>query len=93
MFTFRAEFPLEAERANALAVRTVPVTVAVGHLALVVSQIALFAFPPGVALALAVDVLAALAAQHRTDACGEKNIDGSDTNVTFRRLTGGCLHA
>lgn len=97
VFTFRTESPLEAERANALAVRTVPVAIAVGHLALVVSQVALFAFPPGVALALAVDVLAALAAQHRTDACGGgrnklifrldwKNVVGAFRAAVRRRL-------
>lgn len=66
--TFQTVFPLETERANAFAVRTVTVAVAVRHLAFVVSQVALFALPSRIALALAVNVLASLATQHRTNA-------------------------
>jgi len=40
------------------------VAVAIGHLAFIVSQVALFALPSGIALALAVNVLASLTAQH-----------------------------
>lgn len=53
-----AVFSLVAAYTVALAVGTMPVTVAVGHFALVVSQRALFALPAGIALALAVYVLA-----------------------------------
>lgn len=53
-----AVFSLVAAHTVALAVGAVPVTVAVGHLALVVSQGTLFALPAGIALALAVYVLA-----------------------------------
>lgn len=70
--TFRAEFPFETEGADALPVRAITVAVAVGHLALVVPQVALFALPPGVALALTVDVLAFLTAQHRANVCDLK---------------------
>lgn len=48
--------------------------VAVRNLALVVPQRALLALPARVALALAVDVFAALRAQHRTDACKVGNV-------------------
>lgn len=53
-----AIFPLVAAYTVALAVSAMPVTVAVRHFALVVSQRALFALPAGIALALAVYVLA-----------------------------------
>lgn len=53
-----AVLPLVAAYTVALAVGAMPVTVAVGHFALVVSQGALFALPAGIALALAVYVLA-----------------------------------
>lgn len=55
---FLAVFSLVAAYTVALAVRAVPVAVAIGHLALVVSQGALLALPAGIALALAVYVLA-----------------------------------
>lgn len=73
--TFGTEFPFETERANAFSVRTVTVTVAIGHLALVVSQIAFLAFPPGIALAFAVDVLASLTAQHRANTLRKKKFN------------------
>lgn len=53
-----AILPLVTAYAVALAVRAVAVSVAVGHLALVVPQRALLALPAGIALALAVYVLA-----------------------------------
>lgn len=43
------------------------VSVAIRHFALVMPERALLALPAGVTLTLAVDVLAALAAQHRAD--------------------------
>lgn len=53
-----AILPLVAAYTVALAVRAVAVSVAVGHLALVVPQRALLALPAGIALALAIYVLA-----------------------------------
>lgn len=53
-----AVLPFVAAHAVALAVGAVAVAVAVGHLALVVPQRALLALPAGIALALAVYVLA-----------------------------------
>lgn len=53
-----AILPFVAAYTVAFAVGAVTVAVAVGHLALVVSQGALLALPPGIALALAVYVLA-----------------------------------
>lgn len=53
-----AVLPLVAAYTVALAVGAVAMAVAVGHFALVVSQGALLAFPAGIALALAVYVLA-----------------------------------
>lgn len=53
-----AVLALVAAHTVALAVGAVPVPVAIGHLALVVSQGALLALPAGITLALAVYVLA-----------------------------------
>lgn len=72
MPTILAVFALVAAHALAFAAHTVAVSVAVGHLALVVPQRAFLALPAGIALALAVDVLAALRAKHRADACTAK---------------------
>lgn len=65
--TILAEFPLVAAHTRTLATDTMSVTVAVGHLAFVVAHRALLALPARIALALAVDVVAALRAQHRAD--------------------------
>jgi len=53
-----AVFSLVAAHTVAFAVGAVPMAVAVGHFAFVVSQRALLALPAGIALALAVYVLA-----------------------------------
>ena len=63
-----AKLALVASDAVALAIGAVSVAIAIGHFALVVAQRALLALPAGIALALAVYVLAALAAQHRAHA-------------------------
>lgn len=55
---FLAILPFVAAYAIALAVRAVPVPVAIRHFAFVVSQGAFLALPAGVALALSVYVLA-----------------------------------
>lgn len=66
--TFFTEFAFVAAHALALATDAVAMAIAVGHLALVVAQRALLALPAGVADALAIDVLAVLGTEHRTDA-------------------------
>lgn len=65
---FLAELALVPSHAVALAVGAVAVAVAVGDLALVVAQGTLFALPAWVAVALAVDVFAPLAAEDGADA-------------------------
>lgn len=67
--TFCTKFPFETKSTNTFPVRTVTVAVAIGHFTFVVSQITLFAFPSGVALAFAVNVFAPLTAQYWTNAC------------------------
>lgn len=63
---FFAVFSLVSSHARALSTDAVPVAIAVRNLALVMPQRALLALPAGIALALAVDVFAALRTEHRT---------------------------
>lgn len=69
--TIFAEFALITAHALTFAAHAVTVSIAVGHLAFVVTQRALFALPAGIALTFAVDVFTALRAQNRTNACVE----------------------
>jgi hypothetical protein len=69
---FLAEFPFVTAHAHTLTVRTLTVSVAIGYLAFVVSQTAILALPAGIALALAVHVVAALVTQHRTYVCASR---------------------
>lgn len=62
--TIFAEFALVAANTRAFAADTVAMTVAIGHLTFIVSHRTFFALPAGIALALAVDVVATLRAQH-----------------------------
>ncbi len=70
--TFLAGLPSEAPGAEALSADTLAVPATVGHLALIVPQLALGALPPGEAPACAVLVVAVARAQHRADACGKE---------------------
>lgn len=65
---FLAESSLEAARARTLSAHTVAVSVAVGNFAFVVCELTFFALPAGIAVTFAVGVVAALIAQHRTNA-------------------------
>ena len=67
MYTNIAEFAFVAASAEAFAAGTFSVAGTVGHFAFVVFQTALAPFPSGIALALAVDVVATAAAQHRAN--------------------------
>lgn len=62
-----AEFAFEASAAEALATGALAVAIAIGYLALVVFQTALFALPARVALAAPVHVVTTATAKHRTD--------------------------
>lgn len=64
---FLAILPLVAAYTVAFAVGAVTMAVAVGHLTFIVSQGALFALPTGIALTLAVYILASLTTKNRTD--------------------------
>ena len=57
----------ESPRAEALSIDALSVAVAICHLALVVTELALQTLPAGVAAALAVLVVAVSGAQHRAD--------------------------
>lgn len=70
--TFLAGLPGEAPGAEALSADTLAVPATVGHLALVVPQLALGALPPGEAPARAVLVVTVAGAQHGADACGKE---------------------
>ena len=74
--TFLAKLSLEAPGADALSPLAPAAAVAVGHLALLVPQGTLAALPPGVALALAIAVLAVGVAQQGAHACGKKRENG-----------------
>ena len=67
MYTNIAEFAFVAASAEAFAAGTFSVAGTVGHFAFVVFQTALAPFPSWIALALAVDVVATAAAQHRAN--------------------------
>ncbi len=71
VLTFLTVVSGESPCAEAPPVDAPPVATAVGHLALVVAQLALHALPAGVAAAMAVLVVAVARAQHRADACKE----------------------
>lgn len=62
-----AKLALVPSDARAFSVDTVTVAVAVRDFAFVVTQGALFAFPSGIALTLAVDIFASLAAENWTN--------------------------
>jgi hypothetical protein len=62
-----AEFAFVAASADAFSVGTLAVSAAVGHFTFVVFETAFFALPARIALALAIDVVTASAAQDGTD--------------------------
>lgn len=66
--TFFTEFSLVAAHALALATDAVPMAIAIGHLALVVTQRTLLALPAGITDAFTIDVLAMLGAEDGADA-------------------------
>lgn len=64
---FFAETSFKPACTRTLSTYTVSVTVAVGHLAFIMSQLTFLALPTGVAVTFTIDVIATLIAQHRAN--------------------------